>query len=219
MILTDRTILKGIENGEIVITPFVRENMGTNSVDLTLSPHMKTYVNGDKWWYENHVQGVPTFKTYDSERETTFYLFGNTEGYYIDSREKNETVDMEIKEDGFILQPGKLYIASTNEYTETHNAVPKLEGKSSLGRLGLFVHVTAGYGDVGFCGTWTLELVVTVPLKIYPNMKICQISYHSISEIPLVSYDKKIDAKYSGQEGATASKNFENFNKDYGKAI
>ena len=211
MILTDRTILSEMVAARILIVPFVREHLGTNSVDLTLSPLMKTYVNSDKWWYENHVVGVPWFKSIVSENETRITLFGTTDGYYIDSKQKNETVDVEIPEKGFILQPGQLYIASTNEYTETHNAVPKLEGKSSLGRLGLFVHVTAGYGDVGFCGTWTLELVATVPVKIYPNMKICQISYHSISEPPLVSYDKKVDAKYSGQEGATASKNFENF--------
>lgn len=84
---------------------------------------------------------------------------------------------------------------------------------SSLGRLGLSVHVTAGFGDVGFCGTWTLELVATVPLKIYPNMKICQISYHSISDKPLIKYDEKESAKYSGQIGATASLMHENFKK------
>lgn len=199
-----------MEKGEIVITPFDRKNLGTNSVDLTLAPHMKTYVNGNKWFYENHVQKRSYFSTHDEERET-FHLFGLTKGYFIDCKENNETVEHEIPEEGFILQPGKLYIASTNEYTETHNAVPKLEGRSSIGRLGLFVHVTAGYGDVGFCGTWTLELVATVPLRIYPNMKICQISYHAITEKPLVSYDKKESAKYSGQDGATASKDFQNF--------
>lgn len=210
MIFTDKTILESLDNGEIVITPFNRENIGTNSVDLTLSPRMKTYVNGDKWFYENHVQGKSYFST-RYENSETFHLFGLTEGYFIDCKENNETVEHEIPEEGFILQPGKLYIASTNEYTETWNAVPKLEGRSSLGRLGLFIHVTAGYGDVGFCGTWTLELVATVPLRIYPNMKICQISYHAITEKPLVSYDKKESAKYSGQDGATASKYFQNF--------
>ena len=84
---------------------------------------------------------------------------------------------------------------------------------SSLGRLGLSVHVTAGFGDVGFCGTWTLELTVEVPLKIYPNMKICQLSYHSITDKPLVKYSDKSEAKYAGQNGATASLMHENFIK------
>jgi len=129
----------------------------------------------------------------------------------LDCKSINTTKPITIPNEGMVLMPGQLYIASTNEYTETLNAVPKLEGKSSLGRLGLFIHVTAGYGDVGFKGTWTLELVATVPIRIYPNMKICQISYHGISEQPLVSYDVKEGAKYSGQSGATASKMEQNF--------
>jgi dCTP deaminase len=212
MIFTDKTILESLDNGEIVITPFNRENIGTNSVDLTLSPRMKTYVNGDKWFYENNVQGKSYFSTKDEDEDLeSFHLFGMTNGYFIDSKEQNETREFEIPEEGIILQPGKLYIASTNEYTETWNAVPKIEGKSSIGRLGLFIHVTAGYGDVGFCGQWTLELVATVPLRIYPNMKICQISYHGISEKPNIDYSKKESAKYSGQMGATESKMHENF--------
>ena len=63
-----------------------------------------------------------------------------------------------IPEDGFVLNPNQLYLARTVERTETHNLVPMLEGRSSVGRLGLFVHVTAGFGDVGFCGFWTLEM-------------------------------------------------------------
>ncbi len=106
---------------------------------------------------------------------------------------------MIIPDEGLVLQPGIVYLASTVEYTETLKHVPILMGKSSLGRLGLFVHVTAGFGDVGFKGHWTLELVCVQPLKIYPGMKIAQITYQDISEMPKVSYDKKEDAKYSNQ--------------------
>lgn len=96
-----------------------------------------------------------------------------------------------IPEDGFILYPGTLYLGSTLEYTETHFPyVPMVEGRSSWGRLGLFVHVTAGFGDVGYCGTWTLELSVIHPLKIYPNMEICQIFYH-IASSPTEPYNGK----------------------------
>ena len=92
-----------------------------------------------------------------------------------------------------------LYLASTIEYTETLRHVPVIQGKSSLGRLGLFVHVTAGFGDVGFKGHWTLELVCVQPIRIYAGMKIAQLVYNDISEMPKISYDKKVDAKYANQ--------------------
>jgi len=201
MILVDKTILSEMEKGNIVVEPFNRDHLGTNSIDLTLNPNIKVYINAEDYWAEVNVFGNSFFEVEEN----------TSDGYFLDCKETNKTREFKIEPEGFILVPGQLYIASTNEYTETLNAVPKLEGKSSIGRLGLFVHVTAGYGDVGFKGTWTLELVATVPVKIYPNMKICQISYHAISDQPLVSYDKKEDAKYSGQNGATASKMEQNF--------
>ena len=78
------------------------------------------------------------------------------------------------------MQPNQLYLARTVERTETHNHVPMLEGRSSIGRLGLFVHVTAGFGDVGFRGYWTLEMFAVQPVRIYPNVPICQIVYHTL---------------------------------------
>ena len=66
------------------------------------------------------------------------------------------------------------------EYTETHGYVPMIEGRSSIGRLGMFIHVTAGFGDVGFCGYWTLEIFVIHPLRIYAGVPICQIFYHTL---------------------------------------
>ncbi len=79
-----------------------------------------------------------------------------------------------------VLEPNRLYLGRTAERTETRNLVPMIEGRSSIGRLGLFVHVTAGFGDVGFCGFWTLEMFAVQPVKIYPNVPICQIFYHTI---------------------------------------
>ena len=79
-----------------------------------------------------------------------------------------------------MLDPNRLYLGRTVERTETHNLVPMLEGRSSIGRLGLFVHVTAGFGDVGFCGYWTLEMFAVQPVRIYPGVQICQIFYHAI---------------------------------------
>lgn len=86
-----------------------------------------------------------------------------------------------IPEEGFILQPNQLYLARTLERTETHNLVPMLEGRSSIGRLGLFVHCTAGFGDVGFCGYWTLEMFAVQPVRIYPRIPVCQIFYHTLT--------------------------------------
>ncbi len=85
-----------------------------------------------------------------------------------------------IPEDGIVLNPNQLYLARTIERTETHNLVPMVEGRSSVGRLGLFVNVTAGFGDVGFCGHWTLELCAVQPVRIYPGIPICQIIFHDL---------------------------------------
>lgn len=86
----------------------------------------------------------------------------------------------EIPEEGLVLNPNQLYLGRTVERTETHNLVPMLEGRSSIGRLGLFVHVTAGFGDVGFCGFWTLEMFAIQPIRIYPGVEIAQIFYHAL---------------------------------------
>ncbi|UTW60755.1 dCTP deaminase [bacterium SCSIO 12741] len=98
----------------------------------------------------------------------------------LDMKSPNATKELIIPEDGLVLQPGKLYLGRTIEYTRTENLVPMLEGRSSIGRLGLYVHVTAGFGDVGFAGYWTLEIHCIEPIKIYPGVEVCQVYYHSI---------------------------------------
>jgi len=98
----------------------------------------------------------------------------------LDMRKANRTRRLTIPTDGLVLNPSQLYLARTTERTKTHNLVPMIEGRSSIGRLGLFVHVTAGFGDVGFCGYWTLEMFAVQPVRIYPGVPICQILYHQI---------------------------------------
>jgi dCTP deaminase len=98
----------------------------------------------------------------------------------LDMRKSNRVRRMVIPESGLVLEPNRLYLGRTVERTETHNHVPMIEGRSSIGRLGLFVHVTAGFGDVGFKGFWTLEMFAVQPVKIYPGVAICQIFYHQI---------------------------------------
>lgn len=98
----------------------------------------------------------------------------------LDMRKANRVKRIEIPATGLVLSPNQLYLGRTVERTETHNLVPMIEGRSSVGRLGLFVHVTAGFGDAGFCGYWTLEMFAVQPVRIYPQVEICQIFYHQI---------------------------------------
>jgi len=99
----------------------------------------------------------------------------------LDMKQPNRVRRIMIPDEGIVLHPNQLYLGRTSEYTETHNLVPMIEGRSSVGRLGLFVHVTAGFGDVGYCGCWTLEMFAAQPVRIYPGIPICQIFYHQIT--------------------------------------
>ena len=117
----------------------------------------------------------------------------------LDAKKHNLINHFEIPEEGFILLPGQLYLGVTLEYTETHTHVPFLEGKSSTGRLGIDIHATAGKGDVGFCGNWTLEISCKIPVRIYMGMPIGQLIYFPVEGEVEVKYNDKKDAKYSGQ--------------------
>ncbi len=117
----------------------------------------------------------------------------------LDAKKHNEINHFEIPDEGFILLPGELYLGVTEEYTETHVHVPFLEGKSSTGRLGIDIHATAGKGDVGFCGNWTLEISCKIPVRIYKGMPIGQLIYFPVDGEVEVKYNSKKDAKYSGQ--------------------
>lgn len=115
----------------------------------------------------------------------------------LDARKHNKIETFKIPEEGFVLQPNKLYLGVTKEYTETHAHVPFLEGKSSTGRLGIDIHATAGKGDVGFCNTWTLEISVTNPVRIYEGMPIGQLIYFVVDGEIDRKYNDKPNAKYN----------------------
>ncbi|HLA53195.1 MAG TPA: dCTP deaminase [Flavitalea sp.] len=117
----------------------------------------------------------------------------------LDAKKHNLITTFEIPDEGILLLPHKFYLGVTQEYTETHAHVPFLEGKSSTGRLGIDIHATAGKGDVGFCGHWTLEISVKQPVRIYKGMPIGQLIYFPVEGEIEISYGKKKDAKYSGQ--------------------
>ena len=125
----------------------------------------------------------------------------------LDMKTPNETEKLIIPEEGLLLKPGKLYLGRTLEYTETHNLVPMLEGRSSIGRLGMFVHVTAGFGDVGFKGYWTLEISTIQPIRVYPGVQICQIFYHTL-EGEISEYKSN---KYQGNREIQSSMLYKDF--------
>ena len=108
----------------------------------------------------------------------------------LDMRKPNRVRRMTIPPEGLVLGPNQLYLGRTAERTETHNYVPMIEGRSSIGRLGLFVHVTAGFGDAGFCGFWALEMFAVQPVRIYAGVAICQIFYHELKG-PVTEYASK----------------------------
>ncbi len=164
MILTDAKILEQIEAGHIVIEPFDRNNLGSNSYDVRLGKYLAVY--------KDRV---------------------------LDARRHNQIEEIVIGEEGYVLQPNTLYLGVTEEYTETHHHVPFLEGKSSIGRLGIHIHATAGKGDVGFCNTWTLEITVAQPVRIYAGMPIGQLIYFEVDGEVINSYNKKPNAKYNGR--------------------
>lgn len=128
----------------------------------------------------------------------------------LDMRKANRVRRIEIPAEGLVLSPNQLYLGRTAERTETRNYVPMIEGRSSIGRLGLFVHVTAGFGDIGFCGYWTLEMFAVQPIRIYPGVPICQIFYHEITG----TYTEYNSNKYQHNRDIQPSLLFKELNPD-----
>lgn len=131
--------------------------------------------------YDVHL--AKTLATYDNE--------------VLDAKKHNTITYIDIPDEGYVLQPGTLYLGVTEEYTETHNAVPFLEGKSSVGRLGIDIHATAGKGDVGFCNTWTLEISCVHTVRVYAGMPIGQLIYFTVEGDIQNYYNNKQNAKYN----------------------
>lgn len=187
--LVDSGIINAMADDLIKIEPYHRKHLGTNSYDVHLADTLRIY----------KVE-------HETVRRTLVSDFYGTQPTYVsdeiplDVRVPCETVDVRIPDDGYVLKPGELYLASTVEYTESLKHLPILNGKSSLGRLGLSIHVTAGTGDVGFRGHWTMELFVIKPLRIYAGMAIGQLLWFTVSGTPEVPYDVKPSAKYGGRD-------------------
>ena len=128
---------------------------------------------------------------------------------FLDMKRKPNTNEIEIPTHGYKLLPGHLYLGHTEEYTETYNLVPRIEGRSSIGRLGISIHCSNGFGDIGFKGQWTLCMTASVPVIIYPGIEICQIYYSTIYG-DIAEYNSK---KYQNSVGINPSKLYMDFNK------
>ena len=189
MILSDRTIREEMAAGRIVIDPLGPKAVQPSSVDLRLDRRFRVF--------RNHTMGV-----IDVRRN-------------LESLTELVTV---VDDEPFILHPGEFVLGSTLERVVIPtDLVGRLEGKSSLGRLGLLIHSTAGFVDAGWDGQLTLELsnVANLPITLYPGMKIGQISFLRMTTPADVPYGQgALGSKYQGQRGPTPSRYWENFETD-----
>jgi dCTP deaminase len=146
--------------------------------------------------------------SYDVTLDKRFAMY---KGDVLDCRKLNPIEYFEIPEDGYVLMPNHFYLYSINERVGSTKFSSEIKNKSSLARLGLMIHYVASWIDVGFIGNVTLEMSVQKPLRIYPNMKIGQLVFHTIDGEILERYDQKAGSKYHGQTGVTESRMHLNF--------
>lgn len=233
MQLTGPEILRRMQekqNPDIVIEPFDIRCLGSNSYDLHLADTLRVYKHtipkGMKpaieykgsagnhrmsdWFKDcrNPIKGHTNTEPYyyrDFLRHPEKYDIRNPRHLIDPTNPKHhETIDIKIPESGLILSPDVGYLGSTVEYTETRNLFPYIDGKSSVGRNFILNHHTAGRGDDGFCGEWTLEIRVLYPTVVYPYMRIGQIYYEQFDG-QRMPYDKNPHSHYNGQRGPTAA--------------
>lgn len=186
--LSGQAIAEARREGFVVIEPWNRKNLGPNSYDLTLSSEICKYA----------LEEVDT----------------HTSCHILDVKKPNKIVTEEIDSNGYVLYPGNLYLACTNEVAGSARYVPGIEGRSSIARLGIKVHFTAGFGDVGYVGKWTLEMECIHPVRIYENMRICQVYFDTLEgEINHLYGDgtRASEGKYNHAVGTMSSQAWRDF--------
>jgi len=186
MILLKEDMIPALERKDIYIDKMIElDDLNPNSINVTLGNTLKTYT---------------PFKI---KRTKEGLKFIKTKEIVLDVKEKNKIYEHEIPEEGIILSPDMFYLGNTVEKVGSNKFVPMYEGRSSLARLGLISHFSAGFGDVGFTSQWTLEISVKEPLKIYRGMRIGQVYFvKGTSDYPKYMYE----GKYNGQTGPQESK-------------
>jgi len=195
MILTGPEIKKEIELGNIQIEPYDESNVQPASVDLTLGTGVRVYTSQVMFdetysWRADALKGENLFARVDRA---------------LDPKSPHDTIFLEATDDGFLIKPGILYLMHTQERLHTDKYVSVLDGKSSIGRLGVVVHLTAGYGDPGFNGQYTLEVTCVHPIILYPKMKIAQMRFHTLQGEVDLSYATRGHYNGATARGAIAS--------------
>ena len=195
MILVKPCILDEYRAGNIIFTGDINKAINPNSINVTIGNYLETY---------------EPFEVVETDKGSRVYPVLDRGDTVLDCAKKNETYKLEIPEEGLILAPELFYLGFTVECGGSSKFVPMYEGRSSLARLGLISHFSAGFGDVGFDKQWTLEIATKLPLKIYPGMEIGQIYFvkGSIDDMP---EEMKYKGKYSAQKGVQSSKLYEDF--------
>ena len=210
MILLGTQIKEEIQNNNIDFTGEI-ENVGPNSVDVTLHKTLKTYV---------------PYKIIDILKDGKVFkkIIEDTEAmgpdFFIRMDENNKVYSYDIPEEGLILSPNMLFLGATNEIAGSDNFVPMYEGRSSTARLGFQSHLSAGFGDISFKSNWTLEIIVIQPLLIFKNARVGQVYFHEVDAIHKeklfdegLAYSQGTTHKYSNQPTAQASKMYLDFEK------
>lgn len=190
--LSGPEIVRQVEAGKIIISDFDASRVGPNSYDLKLDSRLLVYEAAARrhdWFAQRRFRWWNPFTWIPPAARP------------LDPSRQEPVVEYVIPAAGMVLYPGVLYLGSTVEYTSTERFVPWIDGRSSIGRLGLGVHVTAGLGDAGFSGTWTLEITVVQPVIVFPQMKVCQICFDELSG----DY-KPYDGRYRDQSGPVRSR-------------
>lgn len=163
----------------------------------------------EKYGINIYGSRAPYYKNYlnmSVSSSLSYNIYGDDDEYYnktaLDMKNKNNLITFDIPENGYVLRPGVLYLGRTIERTKTDKFIPMIDGRSSIGRLGIWIHVSAGFGDVGFDGTWTLEITAIEPVRIYPNVEIGQVCFHK----PYGDIENLYRGRYYKQEDATESR-------------
>lgn len=200
-ILSGLQIQKELKLERILIDPFDPKQLNPASYDLTLGKEVRVYSNAV---YIERRRVTP------EDVSCGKHLHQRSPAIMLDPRSNNDTESFQIGDSGWLLKPGIGYLMHTQERVGSKFLVPVIDGKSSLGRLFIQVHATAGYGDPNFFGQFTLEVTVTHPVRVYAGMRIAQVRFHTV-----LGDIKPYEGNYTGSDalGATPSKSWRQFSK------
>lgn len=148
--------------------------------------------------------------SYDVRIDTVLMVYDFSQMQYLDCKKENPIKHINIPEEGYVLQPGILYLGNTIESIGSDWYIPMYEGRSSMARLGIESHRSAGFGDIGFKTQWTLEITVIHPVKVYPRMRIGQIYFHKVNQ-NYINLENLYQGKYLNQSGPQPSLSYKDF--------